>query len=130
MTDLKALVERIEGAAKNDADLFREVATAVFGSVPDAMNRFLAAGAYLDAAMQLVPEGWIVEMRRYFNSDGEFVSAVKLTDSFTVGRGCHPEEEISVSSRLVERQQGVDPTPLALCAASLRARISKGTPDV
>lgn len=78
--------------------------------------------ASLDAAMTLVPTGWIVEIRRYFNNDGEFVSAVSLTDSFTVGRGCDPEEEVTVSSRIVERRQGIDPTPLALCACALKAR--------
>lgn len=80
--------------------------------------------ASIDAALTLVPRGWIVEIRRYFNNEGEFVSAVSLTDSFTVGRGCDPEDEVTVSSRIVERRQGVDPTPLALCAAALRAKIT------
>lgn len=75
----------------------------------------------IDAAMTLVPRGWVVEIRRYFNSDGEYVAAVDLTDSGTVGRGCHPEEELTVQSRIVERRQGVDPTPSAICAAALRA---------
>ena len=76
----------------------------------------------VDAGLTLVPRGWIVEIRRYFNSDGEYVSSVNLTDSGTVGRGCHPEEEITVQSRIVERRDGDDPTPRALCAAALRAR--------
>lgn len=106
MTDLKALVERIEGATKNDADLFREVATAVFGSVPDVMNRFLAAGAYLDAAMQLVPEWcfWALNMA----GDGSGFDAMCQDDG------------------PVKWTRAATPA-LALCAASLRARISKGT---
>lgn len=112
MTDLKALVERIEGAAKNDADLFREVATAVFGSVPDVMNRFLAAGAYLDAAMQLVPEGWYWRAGSGVLWPGWAHLNRKHPDH------CDYDDEHSAHAA----------TPaLALCAASLRARISKGT---
>ncbi len=89
----------------------------------DSAPRYTAS---IDAAMTLVPEGWIVEIRRYFNSDGEFVSAVTLADSFTVGRGCEPDEEVSVSARIVERRQGIDPTPMALVAAALKAHQTKG----
>ena len=52
---LTALAERAMAATENDADLFREAATVVFGKVPDAMNRMLAADAYLSAAEMFVP---------------------------------------------------------------------------
>lgn len=55
---MTSLIERIEAAAENGADLFREAATITFGQVPDEMNRFLVAGAYLDAAMTLVPDAF------------------------------------------------------------------------
>jgi len=78
--------------------------------------------ASLDAAMSLVPRGWIVSLLRYFNGDGEYWSRAILTDSFTVGRGRDPEEERSVQSSIGEKRAGDDPTPRALTAAALRAR--------
>lgn len=137
---LEGLIERVEAATGPDRELDCEIAIAA-GAVPDDMersfhpnvwrgiydNRSWRAPEYsasLDAAMTLVPRGWIVEIRRYFNSDGEYVAAVWLTDSFTVERGCDDDEKVTVSARIVEQNQGVDPTPSAICAASLRARIS------
>ena len=76
----------------------------------------------IDAAMTLVPRGWIVSIVRYFNSDGEWVSHVTLTNSFSVGRGCDPEDEISVEAWKVETGLDKDPTPLAICIAALRAQ--------
>ena len=78
--------------------------------------------ASIDAAMKLVPRGWIVSIVRYFNSDGEWVSHVTLTNSFSVGRGCDPEDEISVEAWKVETGLDKDPTPLAICIAALRAQ--------
>lgn len=139
------LIEKIEGAGVSDPELFWEAFRAVHGPKPERvhggskeMNDYLAKsnpffyfvkhGAFVDAALSLVPKGWIVKIRRYFNGDGEYVADVWLTDSFTVGRGCDPEEEVAVSSRIVERKQGVDPTPAAIAAASLKARLhTEGT---
>lgn len=139
--DLSGLIERVEAAGEGSRELDRAIAVAR-GWVQENLYRDAdyrpgdwhhpashapvrdvpAFTRSLDAAMTLVPRGWIVEIRRYFNSDGEYVAAVDLTDSGTVGRGCHPEEELTVQSRIVERKQGDDPTPRALVAASLRAQ--------
>lgn len=133
-TDLSSLIERIEAAPGPNREIDAAIELAFTddrGVRPLAFfkhkitigkRRTIPFTASIDAAITLVPTGWIVEIRRYFNNDGEFVSAVSLTDSFTVGRGCDPEEEVTVSSRIVERRQGIDPTPLALCAAALKAR--------
>ena len=59
------LIERIEAAREDNADLFRAAATAVFGTVPNAMNRFLAAGAFTDAAMMFVPKEGLCEINWY-----------------------------------------------------------------
>lgn len=75
----------------------------------------------LDAAMTLVPRGWLVSILRGFDDDGEYFAFIELTDSFTVGRGADPEEEVSVRARRGARKTFEDPTALALCAASLKA---------
>ena len=146
MPDIQSLIERVEAATGPSYELDCAIWDAVYPGERQARFDALTAKGQpyhrrlgpadmdgyvkplrsfttsLDAAMTLVPRGWIVEIRRYFNNDGEFVSAASLTDSFTVGRGCDPEEEVTVSSRIVERRQGADPTPLALCAVALKAR--------
>ena len=133
------LIERIEAATSGDREIDRDIAFATgwrmragVWLVPDEFRHPVGVNVFppfftgsLDAAMTLVPRGWIVEIRRYFNGDGEFVASVSLTDSFTVGRGCHPEEEFTTSSRAVERRPDADPTPRALCAAALRAAQSR-----
>ena len=81
------------------------------------LSRLLDVKAYLDAALMLVPRGWIVEIVRSFDDDGAFFSTVKLTDSFTIGRGCDPDEEVSVTARKGAITTFHDPTALALCAA-------------
>ena len=131
------LADRLEQAEKPCRELDHEIWEAMGWTyrIPDSLkfhywfdplgNRKDPPGSptsSLDAAMTLVPEGWIVSIRRSFNSDGEFVSTVKLTNSFSVDRGCDPDEEVSVGASLVEPIQHIDPTPLALSAASMRAR--------
>lgn len=55
---LAALAERCASAtAGEQAELLRQVATAMFGKVPDTMNRMLSAGAFESASLMLVPEG-------------------------------------------------------------------------
>ncbi|HMO74113.1 MAG TPA: hypothetical protein PKD48_02120 [Sphingopyxis sp.] len=96
MTALNDLAERVERAGADDANLIREAATALLGSVPDRMNRMLAAEAYESAAMMLVPE----EARVILNI---------------------AEDQITVA--IVAGTQSCGATPaLALVAASLRAR--------
>lgn len=82
------LIERIERAGGPDralnADILRRLGWTQDGSDafdPDG-NRVLSIPDYLgslDAAMTLVPRGWIAEIRRYFNNDGEYVAAWKPT---------------------------------------------------
>lgn len=114
-----AIQKLIDGSAHNTIDAIARAADREGGLMFFRVPRFTAS---LDAAMTLVPRGWIVETRRYYNSEGEYVAAVWLTDSFTVGRGCDPDEKVTVSARIVEQSQGVDPTPAAICAAAMRAR--------
>lgn len=80
--------------------------------------------ANVDAALTLVPRGWIVSILRDFDCDGEFFATVTLTDSFTVGRGCEDDEKISVTARKAAGKAFHDPTPVAVCAAALRARLA------
>lgn len=83
----------------------------------EAFRKMLDAKAYESAALMLVPRGWIVEIVRSFDDDGAFFSTVKLTDSFTIGRGCDPDEEVSVTARKGAITTFHDPTALAICAA-------------
>jgi len=102
------LIERIEAASEDNADLFRAAATAVFGFVPDAMNRFLAAGAFTDAALTLVPEGfeWSLEYQagHHVSSDVECMIAIAK-----LGDPCRDWESTSYTPAL------------ALSAAALKA---------
>jgi len=119
---LRDLIERVERAEGPAFALDCAIGQALR---PDR-DSWPAYSASIDAALTLAPRGWIVALRRYFNSDGEYVSAVWLTDSSTVGRGCEPDEELTVSSRIVEQREGDDPTPRAIVAASLRAHMGTG----
>lgn len=78
----------------------------------------------LDAAMTLVPRGWIALLVRDFDDDGDYFSTVKLTDSFSVARGSDADDEVTVMVRKGCCRAGGDPTALALTAACLRARAS------
>ena len=138
-TNLTLLIERVETdrGANRETDLLiaQFIGLVPVGATYDplesmAWHNRMAFGlpAYTrsyDAAVSLIPKGWILEFRRGFNSDGEYVSAVSLTDSFTIGRGFEAEDERTVSARIVERTQGVDPSATAITLASLRALESK-----
>jgi len=92
---LNALAERCEAATGADRELFEQAWLAVFirtggdlnianwpASLKERWDRFSAlldAGAYLDAAMTLVPEGW---SRRTENWNG--VESAKLQRGATV----------------------------------------------
>ena len=122
MTDLKALVERIEGAAGPSWELDVAIAEwaaaqrlplACYGGNPINYDVRLwmerhdwSPSSSLDAAMQLVPEWcfWALNMA----GDGSGFDAMCQDDG------------------PVKWTRAATPA-LALCAASLRARISKGT---
>lgn len=132
MTDL---IQRLEaGTVGGQRELLLEVWQEVHhGGYPpegewdtcrkcDAFSRMLDCGAYLDAVMLMVPRGWIVNIIRDFDDDGDYFAIVKLTNSFTVMRGCDPDEEVSVTVRKGARRSFDDPTALALAIAILKAR--------
>lgn len=109
MTDLKALVERIEGASEGSwaLDWAIHLRDGLDGKGMYGSHPYYTAS--LDAAMQLVPEGW---WHGYMTSDGGF--------------DAHCFEPIPDSA--IFKATAATPA-LALCAASLRARISKGYDD-
>lgn len=105
------LIERIEAAREDNADLFRAAATAVFGFVPDVMNRFLAAGAFTDAALILVPKGRGSDV-------GGTIWNVEAWD----GPGAHAQH-VEATAWVCGAPRVHAATPaLALCAAALKAR--------
>lgn len=135
----KTFIARIKAATANNKCLFEDAwehlcqanqafrrfaCTVTGGNGRTKTGRFidmLEAGAYESAALMMVPRGWIVKIVRDFNGDGEYVARVILTDSFSVDRGCDPEDEVSVRSSLGKMSDGDDPTARALCIACLLA---------
>jgi hypothetical protein len=72
----------------------------------------------IDAAMALVPRGWIVEIHRGFNDDGEYWSRVILVDSFSIERGS------DITDRREVMSHGEGEPPRFIAAAALKARES------
>lgn len=111
------LAERLEAATGRDAQfpskLFIEAHDAIWPDIETGPSRFfgfLDAGAYLDAAMTLVPEGWRVRDLCEWETFIERPSA-----AWTV--------ELIRKERQYHAVDGAGRTPaLALAAASLRAR--------
>lgn len=73
---------------------------------------FIQVGAFIDAAMMLVPEGWHIEIGIY-RADDDLPEEIYARVSLDVG-GDGPRWES------IDRSQSATPA-LALCAASLRA---------
>jgi hypothetical protein len=137
MTDL---IQRLEaGTAEGQRELLLELHQCIRPEprylrhhISDEWNKWsqdfhrywamLDCGAYLDAVKMLVPRGWIVNIIRDFDDDGDYFAVVKLTNSFTVMRGCDPDEEVSVTVRKGARRSFDDPTALALAIAILKAK--------
>lgn len=94
MTDHEQLARRCEAATGDDADLIREAATLMFGSVPDHMNAMLAAGAYVDAALLMISSERHISVRGCrvagFASAGLFVATVECPDGETYGAAVTP----------------------------------------
>ncbi|WP_260581227.1 hypothetical protein [Sphingopyxis sp. PET50] len=102
----RELIERVEALPCDSADLIRKAATLILGSVPDQMNRMLAADAYESAATMLVPPGW----------------------EWTIESGGHVE--MTASRLRGPNVEGNAATPaLAIVAASLRAKASNASTD-
>lgn len=143
--DLAALIERLEKATGPDRELDALIFRAIGAPLPkefcgrpvtlewdDAEQCFVVPiddmrvrytppnyTASLDAAMTLVPGGWIVEIHRGFDDDGEFWSRVILVDSFSIDRGCDPAERREV------RSYGVGEPARFVAAAALKALQAK-----
>ena len=130
MTDLNELIEKIEVAGSNDPELFWEAFNAVHGPKPERVHGgskemddylaksnpyfyFVKAGAFLDAAMSLVPDGFI------FGCGSK--DATK-----TAWAWVSPDEPLEYRSIT----NAATPA-LALCAAALKARaiLSKQDPE-
>lgn len=118
---------------KGHVQAYNSELTQVFYTEPPKRTQMVTLGieyrphaerftASVDAAMMLVPRGWIICITRSFNNEGEYVARAELTDSFSVGRGRDADEEITVRSELNERRTGDDPTARAICIAAIKAR--------
>jgi hypothetical protein len=112
MSGLLELAERCEQAtAEQMSFTMKDAGNAIYGYGSDADEcrrffRFISNGAFLDAAMTLVPEGYQFGCGSFGNPDSDGPWAwcepeERLTDDFPYGRGNTPA--------------------LALCAAALRA---------
>jgi hypothetical protein len=129
-TTLRSQAERAEKAeASEQREVLEQAFEAIHGPIAtggdydlwSAFAKKLWAEAYESAAMMLVPEGWIVNLHRGFDDDGEYWATVELIDSFSVERGCDPDDRRAVKSSRGAAEASHDPTALALVAASLRA---------
>lgn len=116
MKPLLDLAERVEAAPSDSADLIREAATLMLGSVPDRMSRMLAAEAYESAAMTLLPATDVTTAVFWrVGNDGEggdpalFKAQVLIVTPFT-------------SSQFIGL---ADTAPNAITAAALRAIAAK-----
>ncbi len=120
MTDLSALIERVEAAEGPDRDLDYDIADAVLGSVKPPLRRGHCEKytASADAALTVVPDGWgftIVHhpgfpiqaaVREYQFSDGKYWTSGTMHQSGMVKAA----------------------TPaLAILSAALRTRLTQST---
>jgi hypothetical protein len=108
MSDLLKLAERCEAATGHSLDLDHEIGRALS---TDGNYSYRPYTASLDAAMQLVPEGWYI---------GEWVESPDRDTSWIT--------LVPAADEKVERTGKADTNPLALCAAALRARAAQETP--
>lgn len=129
---MKDLIERLEKATEPDRELGAAIECVIVDGVTKHPNVDLSARGYvmrgpqsylapnytgsIDAALTLVPKGWIVEIHRGFDDDDELWSKVVLIDSFSIGRGREPDERREVISF------GVGEPPRLIVIAALRAR--------
>lgn len=106
MTDVDAIVADIEDAtADEQAEVIRRAATWLLGSVPDRVNRMLAADAYESAVIALAPAGWTWTM--YANGCAGI--CVKLDDD-----------------DLADGIDWADTPAMALLLSIVRARLTEG----
>lgn len=132
MTDLSSLIARVEGASADSEDLFSDVFDAVFPQPdsawlssgewsPEYSNwndlqwrfyNFTNVGAWLDAAITLVPEGMSFEVRS---------SGLGDKGQATVW---NPMTQPGLSSHESYRVNNCSGPAIALTAACLRARLN------
>lgn len=99
MTNTLTLAEQIEQATEDQqAELIRFAATAIFGDVPDKMNRMLAAEAYEAAAMMLATfpndgylinkQGPITQVNYFRDGDGSIGRGEGFVTSLALAAAC------------------------------------------
>ena len=118
--DMADLAERCEQATGPDRELDYAIADSVLGTVkpPYRRGRCDRYTASLDAAMSLVPEGWV--MAALCQREPWFCRLeTDDFDSMTFGKG---EDWITEITAGQEAMATAATPALALCAASLRAR--------
>lgn len=124
------LIERLEKATGPDRELDAEIWMTLNPSwrdyprteaggwiTPLAMSA--PASPYtdsIDAALTLMPKGWLVEIHRGFDDIGEFWSKIILIDSFSIGRSCNPEDRREIVAA------GPGEPPRFICIVALKAQ--------
>ena len=112
-----ALAERCEQAAGPDRVLDAEILCAIYGFTIHKENRCVNSSSWdrltgsLDAAVTLVPEGWIYELGR--GESGTSRALCRMSDELGIWTGW------AVAATAA----------LALCAAALRARAAMAQPS-
>jgi hypothetical protein len=106
------LIARVESAPRPTQSLFVEVFKVQFGADPEEpgvgkqYRLFVYSGAYLDAAMMLVPEGWFTSDFHQGPSGGNWWELSRIGDG----------------DQWYATVKGIAATPaLALAAAAIRA---------
>ena len=89
MTDLAALIERLEKASEPDKKLWMDAYEAIHGrqNITLRWGRFLVlidVGAWLDAAVMLVPEGRLWSVGQRTNASG-FVACTSQSHKSCIG---------------------------------------------
>ena len=138
---MQDLIERLEKATGPDRELANEVLFAggwrlvEYGDGPSRYSYWTHdycdyepmdgdqpdPTSSIDAALTLVPRGWIVDVYRGFDDDDEFWSKVILTDSFSIERGQ------DVRARREVMSYGPGQPPRFISAAVLKARAALNT---
>jgi hypothetical protein len=107
-----------QAGAEHQRGLLLEAFDAIFQNDPDArflrFRRLVDAGAYLDAAMTLVPEGWALDMRLAIYAPDDPYERLPLVTLY----------DQAVPHYRVAGEAKAATLALALCAAALRARAS------
>ena len=110
-----ALLAKLEAATGPSHALNREIHEALHGSFPSLAIQFPRYSGSIDAAMTLVPDGWVVAelQQNYYSEGGELNSLC-----WTAGVVCGWKYG---QAKFNER---IKTAALALCIAAVRARLA------